>query len=649
MQSTTIKPAQLMMEFMAGEQEKIGQGITSREFSRQLEEQHLKAMRPQEALPESLLRPQRQSASDGLLHKAVRKERTAKGNGSRDGKDPGQRLAKVRHGRSQPAEAEPTRQWKTAQQLRFADPMALEKVLNELQVAPDLRESLQSHSLLNGSVSLQQLGTTLDQALQAQDTLPTAGKVGAVEVRGLLESLQSPQNAAPGADSQLQLKAAGFYNLAEFRQLLQRVVEQRAQLQAPQNSTLASGSAAEATSAATVATGTATGAATGTTTGSATGKLTSQPETAGIFLARSLMRNGAVGAGSNPTASSRIEPGVVTGASAVPANAAQSIPANPASPEAVGPNPQAPNPAGMAAATPPGGTPNPAPTVGPHLSEGNTPSPAAVGPSVAVSSPSPAPAITPEAASVGTTAAMPTAMGLLKSLEGSAQAVIRGFHLEPEANRNLTNQSVTTDSVLNKTLTGELVEKIAAPEQGSAQTSDHQEDQQNLFAFARQNSVAAASGGTAGSGQTAGTPHNTMSSWAQALAERVLEMQKHKQSQLTLEVDSKDLGRVLLRVATEDNQVRATISTESEHARNMLHRGAPELRQQLEAQGLVLGQLLVDVQDRKGERQQLQQRGTQRSKDPAGARTTAAASRLWPGAGAVGGPGLANQIINVFA
>jgi flagellar hook-length control protein FliK len=239
-------------------------------------------------------------------------------------------------------------------------------------------------------------------------------------------------------------------------------------------------------------------------------------------------------------------------------------------------------------------------------------------------------------------------MGLLKSLEGNAQAVMRSFHLEPEINRNLANQSVTAESALNKTLAAGLVEKIAAPEQGSAQTTDHQEDQQNLFAFARQNSAVGASGGTAGSGQTAGTPHNTMSSWAQALAERVLEMQKHKQSQLTLEVDSKDLGRVLLRVATEDNQVRATISTESEHARNMLHRGAPELRQQLEAQGLVLGQLLVDVQDRKGERHQ-QQRGTQRSKDAASARTTAAASRLWPGAGTAGGLSLADQLINVFA
>ena len=119
---------------------------------------------------------------------------------------------------------------------------------------------------------------------------------------------------------------------------------------------------------------------------------------------------------------------------------------------------------------------------------------------------------------------------------------------------------------------------------GSAQTADHQADQQNFFSFARQDAAAVASGGTAAGGHTAGTPLNSMSSWAQALAERVLEMQKHKQSQLTLEVESKDLGRVLLRVETENNQVRATISTESEQARNMLHRGAPELRQQLESQ-----------------------------------------------------------------
>lgn len=639
MSSIMIRPAQLMMEYMASEQEKMGRGISSPEFSKHLEQQHVKTIRQQNPLPEVLVRPQRHTVVQNQTHKASRKDRAPKNNGALDGKGPDDRQSKVRQGRTLPPEAMPTQQWRTAQQLSFADPMALEKVLGELQLSPDLRESLQNNSLLNGTVSLQQLSVVLDQALQAQGKLPTDGKVGASEVRGLLASLQFAQNGPPGASDLVQLKSAGFYNLAEFRQLLQQIVEQSAHQQAPRNPANVVESSGKAPS--------ATLPSTSAPSGNATGKLTSQPETAGIFLARSLLDGGAAGSGnSNLTASTHNAPASANTAPGLPANLGQ---AGTAGAEAVAPYSQSQNLAGMVDSATHTGTPNTTLPSDPRLPAGTSQGMVTVGNDNSPNNPGLHAVIPQEGGSAGPSVALPTALGLFKNLEGNAEAVLRSFHLEPETQRSGVNQNLTAESALNKSLAGDITEKIAGSEQTSAQTADHQGDQENLFSFARQGIPVATSGGSPAAGHNAGTALNSPSSWAQVLTERVLEMQQQKQHQLTLEVDSKGLGRVLLHVETENNQVRATISTESEQMREMFHRSAPQLRQQLESQGLVLGQLLIDVQNQKGERHHLPHRGAQRSKVMASGRATAAVPGQWIAPGAASGLGTPDQIINVFA
>jgi flagellar hook-length control protein FliK len=62
-----------------------------------------------------------------------------------------------------------------------------------------------------------------------------------------------------------------------------------------------------------------------------------------------------------------------------------------------------------------------------------------------------------------------------------------------------------------------------------------------------------------------------------------------------LELAPKHLGKLVLQVETDRDQVIAWLSTDNEQARNLLTQNAPLLRQQLQEQGLVLGQLHVSV------------------------------------------------------
>ena len=282
MQPATIMPAQLMMEYVAGAQGKIGQGIASSQFSKQLTEQHLQVMTRQQSPDADLLtRPQQQEDSANRVQQVSRSNRTSRKSVTRNGRDTDGRSSKLLANQSQSSGTSPTQVWKTAQQLAFSDEATLNKVLNELQLSPDLRDSLKADSLLNGTVSLQQLAVILDQALQAHGMLTNDSKVQAVDVRQLMESLQSSQSNLPTDTSQFQLKAGGSYNLMEFRQMLQQVAELSAQQQIPQN--------ARGTGGDPRGTGSAAGTSAISLSGSVTGKLTSQPDTAGILLARSLL------------------------------------------------------------------------------------------------------------------------------------------------------------------------------------------------------------------------------------------------------------------------------------------------------------------------------------------------------------------------
>lgn len=90
----------------------------------------------------------------------------------------------------------------------------------------------------------------------------------------------------------------------------------------------------------------------------------------------------------------------------------------------------------------------------------------------------------------------------------------------------------------------------------------------------------------------------TNPSWPMDMAQRMQELVKERQtSHLTLELEPKELGRLTLRVETRHEEVTAAVTAEKEQAREILLRNTQALRQNLEQQGLTLGQFLVDVRD----------------------------------------------------
>jgi flagellar hook-length control protein FliK len=653
MQSVTIRPAQVMMEYMAGEQERISQGVSSSGFSKQLQDQQTEVLtRQQNSLTDALIRPQAQGDSGRHVSRSSRKERTTTKKASENGQNSDEQ-SKVLSSRSVSSETHPTQVWKTAQDLSFSDEAALDEVLNELQLSPDLRDSLKGDALLSGSVSVQQLTAMLDRAVQNEGILAADTKVGAADVRQLMESLQSGQNSSLGDISGLQLKADGFYNLTEFRKLLQRASEQSVQQQGSQ--TLQGSSGVQG------ATGSGSATSASIVSGVVTGKLTSQPDSVGILLARSLLDDvtsdeGAESQQEFSTGKVENQPGTITATASSPDQQTSSKVSAPTANQ----NPGTGTDIQAAVLSSTDGnssvvTGNTAQASSPGSSQ--TPTAISESTSQALAGASSAASLSTASslASVGTTTSAgtgisaSTAMSLLKTLEGNGEAVIRGFDFEPEGFRSGNNQqSLAADSALKQAIIEGLAEKIAAPERSGSQTTD-QNNEQQLSAFVRQGTLVANPGSLGTAGQSQGTQLSNLNFWSQMLAERVREMQQSTQHRLNLEVDSEQLGRVTLRVETENNQVRAVISTESQQARDILQRSAPQLRQQLAAQGLDLGQLSIDVQDRGSQRDSLPQRSNQQGRNAVGYGSSASGSGQWLLSGAGRQLASPDTIISVFA
>jgi|GEM_PF-3430320 len=85
------------------------------------------------------------------------------------------------------------------------------------------------------------------------------------------------------------------------------------------------------------------------------------------------------------------------------------------------------------------------------------------------------------------------------------------------------------------------------------------------------------------------------SSLTAELAQRIQELHRQNRHELTLELQPEHLGRLRIRIGTDDNQVSTLISTESEQIKELLTRSSALLRQELASQGLVLEKLLIDV------------------------------------------------------
>ncbi|MGA2403224.1 MAG: flagellar hook-length control protein FliK, partial [Syntrophobacteraceae bacterium] len=69
--------------------------------------------------------------------------------------------------------------------------------------------------------------------------------------------------------------------------------------------------------------------------------------------------------------------------------------------------------------------------------------------------------------------------------------------------------------------------------------------------------------------------------------------------QLVLEMEPDELGKINIKVGARKDQISVEALTQSEPARQALMRHSPELRQDLQDQGLVLERFMVDVNSEK--------------------------------------------------
>jgi hypothetical protein len=82
---------------------------------------------------------------------------------------------------------------------------------------------------------------------------------------------------------------------------------------------------------------------------------------------------------------------------------------------------------------------------------------------------------------------------------------------------------------------------------------------------------------------------------AAELVQTYREQIRNTGGQLTLEMEPEGFGKLNIKVGTKKNEVSAQILTENEAARQTLLKNSPELRQELQNQGLALGKFNVDV------------------------------------------------------
>jgi len=193
MQPTGIKSAQLLLEVIAGAQDKIGQDISKSGFSEQLSEQH--------QLIQNNPFGQPASAIDQANHS--------------------QKL-------SAPARNLIMSKWRAAQELAFTDPMALEKVLVKIHLAPSVRTAIKSAFNDQGKISLQELNEILDRAASAKSDLPADGKATSDEIQSLLAGMVQQQQSSVQNLRDLGIRLKGSYDFGEFRDLLRRLVDQTA-------------------------------------------------------------------------------------------------------------------------------------------------------------------------------------------------------------------------------------------------------------------------------------------------------------------------------------------------------------------------------------------------------------------------------------
>lgn len=234
MQSSYVVPSQLLIGYLDGKHRKIGQAISTNQFSQELTTQERQLLKSN-------------TSSSRLLAEGSSKAQEALNSAERNGRE---------------------EDAKTKRDAYFADVALLETILARLKLSAEARKALKNAEDSQGRISARSLSRILGE-YQPESGTVSDGAISSEEVRDLLASLQyGSASGSTGAAAIDGLKQQGSYSLAEFREIVDELDRQSSATGSKNVRGKSSGA------------GRSTSSSTGSSTGSSGGTTGSSVETA---------------------------------------------------------------------------------------------------------------------------------------------------------------------------------------------------------------------------------------------------------------------------------------------------------------------------------------------------------------------------------
>lgn len=606
MMPSQLNPAQLMMGFLANEQGKLGKKIAKSEFSKELEAQ---SSRAEGAGGLGSPRSEENPARGGNVFPLQNDHKLQSANTN----------TKASQKLSPQKRSVEAKQEKVRDNLVFTDVATVEKVAAQFHLSADARKELKSAEDSEGRVSLKTLEAILShQDPSAQNTLPGQDQASAQDVQKLFSSIQQanpdPSNPLP----QLSAKPGGFYTLDEFKSALDGMVQQIAAKEATSNQQVLHDSTKLAG---------LSNAKTQTGPASVKSAPAEQVQRLTNNLMPSFGKNGSDGGKAGKLAGS-----MSSGAAGDQVQAqvqAQSQTLKEAGTASLS--------ADVSKATQPGNQNGSMPSSGNEGKSANIPGSAGAAEKTAQQ----------QIASLGDSdfqdqsgqkSSSPDQAGSdrMAQLGSMDSSLVAGAEEEAGAARSTPGTSASDNQLRfiqvdpGSRSDAARIAAFASSGDTSSQGERQMKDQGAFGGFhsdaiggqqlsgtllgadSFQTVSAAVQTTQSGQGSSSPTLSLTDPAWPAQLAQRIQDLQQDKRNQITLELEPKNMGKMTLRIQTEHNQVTAWVSTENEHVKSLLAQNASVLKQQLQDQGLMLGQFHVDVRQEKDSQYSARQNGSSR-------------------------------------
>jgi flagellar hook-length control protein FliK len=233
---------------------------------------------------------------------------------------------------------------------------------------------------------------------------------------------------------------------------------------------------------------------------------------------------------------------------------------------------------------------------------------------------------------------------------GDALANMSASSLTAPTDRSASEAAISPQALTPRALSGLIGTTFTSAfgDSGNSFGSEGQ-FQDGLSSFMQNGAITVASTPASAAPSASGTLSLGNACWPSDLARWIGQLSSQRRSQITLELEPAHLGRISLKIEANREQVQATISTASEHVKNLLDQGSHALRQQLESQGLSLGQLTIDVKQDQGDQTFYHHSGGGKGGTKQTTRSVQATAGVPRATGVATAKGSTSQLINIFA